>query len=57
MYRKDKGEDDRMDDGDKREKCGIEKSYGWWEYICKRHDNDVVWIIVGCSIENYLEDY
>lgn len=23
----------------------------------KKHDNDVVWIIVECSIENYLEDY
>ena len=46
-----------MDDGDKSEKCGIGKSYEQWEYICKRHDNDVVQVIVGCSIENYLEDY
>ena len=45
MYKKDKGEDDRMYDGDKREKCGIEKSYGWWEGIGRMNEKMVVYEI------------
>lgn len=45
MYKKDKEEDDRMDDGDKREKCGIEKSYGWWEGIGRKNEKMMVYEI------------
>ena len=34
-----------MDDGDKMEKCGIEKSYGWWECIRKKNEKMIVWKI------------
>ena len=45
MCKKDKEEDDRMDDGDKREKCGIEKSYGWWEGIGMKNEKMIVYEI------------
>ena len=50
VYRKDKREDDRMSDGDKREKYDIEKKL-WMvgRYREEEWEDDGIWNIICCN--------